>query len=103
MNDPDVVVLDEPSARLDLAGRELLVGALGELATDPDAAPLVLVTHHVDEVPPGITHALLLREGRVLTAGPIGETLTATSLSECFGVKLELDRRADGRFTAWAS
>ncbi len=103
MNDPDVVVLDEPSARLDLAGRELLVGALGELATDPDAAPLVLVTHHVDEVPPGITHALLLREGRVLTAGPIGETLTAASLSECFGVKLELDRRADGRFTAWAS
>jgi iron complex transport system ATP-binding protein len=103
MNDPDVVLLDEPSARLDLAGRELLVGALEELATDPDAAPLVLVTHHVDEVPPGITHALLLREGRVLTAGPIDDALTATTLSDCFGVKLALDRRADGRFTAWAS
>ena len=63
----------------------------------------MLVTHHVDEVPPGITHALLLREGRVLTAGPIDEALTATGLSECFGVKLALERRADGRFTAWAS
>jgi iron complex transport system ATP-binding protein len=103
MNDPDVVLLDEPSARLDLAGRELLVRALDELATDPEAAPLVLVTHHVDEVPPGITHALLLRDGRALAAGPIAESLTGDTLSECFGVKLALHQRPDGRFSAWAS
>lgn len=102
MNDPAIVMLDEPSARLDLGGREQLVSALSELTLDPAAPPLVLITHHVDEVPPGVTHALLLREGRVLTSGPIEEALTSESLSACFGIPLELLRRDGGRYAAWA-
>lgn len=102
MNSPDVVVLDEPSARLDLGGREQLVSALEDLASEPDAPPFVLVTHHVDEVPPSMTHALLLREGRTLAAGPIAEVVTAEGLSACFGLDLQLERRANGRFSAWA-
>lgn len=102
MNDPGLVVLDEPSARLDLGGREQLVAALTDLTTDPAAPPLVLVTHHVDEVPPGMTHAMLLLDGRVLSAGPIDDVLTADALSECFSMPLSLERRPDGRLTAWS-
>jgi iron complex transport system ATP-binding protein len=102
MNEPGVVVLDEPSARLDLGGREHLVGALTEITTDPTAAPLVLVTHHVDEIPPGMTHAMLLREGVVLAAGAFDDVLTSESLSACFSMPLTLERRGDGRLTAWS-
>jgi len=100
MNDPGVILLDEPSARLDLGGREQLVRALGELAAH-GAAPVCLVTHHVDEIPPEIDHVLLLRRGAVLAQGPIGATLTSESLSDCFEMPLQLDRRPDGRYTAW--
>jgi iron complex transport system ATP-binding protein len=103
MNDPDVVMLDEPSARLDLGGREQLVTALGELTTDPHGPPLVLITHHLDEVPRGMTHVLMLRDGEVVTTGPIGRHLTAAALSECFGLALTLERRPDGRLSAWAT
>lgn len=102
MNDPEVILLDEPSARLDLGGRERLVAALGGLAAQPDGPPIVLVTHHVDEVPDGITHAMLLRHGRVTAQGPIDDALTASSLSECFEMDLALERRDDGRLSAWA-
>jgi iron complex transport system ATP-binding protein len=102
MNEPGVVVLDEPSARLDLGGREQLVDALSEVTADPSAPPLVLVTHHVDEVPPGMTHAMLLREGRVLLAGPFDDVMTADALSDCFSMQLALERRPDGRLTAWS-
>jgi iron complex transport system ATP-binding protein len=102
MNDPAVVLLDEPSARLDLAGREQLVAALDALATDPDSPPLVFVTHHVDDVPPTMTHALMLRGGRSLVQGPIGDVLDATTLSACFGLELCLERRPDGRLSSWA-
>jgi len=102
MNDPGVLVLDEPSARLDLGGREQLVGALAELTTDPAAAPLVLVTHHLDEVPPGMTHVLMLRRGEVVARGPITRALTAGNLSECFEMDLTLEQRPDGRWSAWA-
>lgn len=102
MNDPGLVLLDEPSARLDLGGREQLVGALADLTTDPAAAPLVLVTHHLDEVPEGMTHVLMLRHGNVVARGPIDDTLTAERLSECFEMPLQLDRRDDGRWSAWA-
>lgn len=103
MNDPAVVLLDEPSARLDLGGREQLVGALAEMAARPDGPPFVLVTHHVDEIPPGTTHALLLRDGRATAVGPIDEVLTADALSHCFAMPLVLERRGDGRFSAWAT
>jgi iron complex transport system ATP-binding protein len=102
MNDPGVVLLDEPSARLDLGGREQLVGALAEIVDDPSAPALVLVTHHLDEVPAGMTHALLLREGRVLVAGAFDDVVTAPNLSECFGLALRVDRRPNGRLSAYA-
>lgn len=101
MNDPGLVLLDEPSARLDLGGRESLVGALGTLAADADAPPMVLVTHHLDEVPDGITDVLMLRRGEVIASGAIDRHLTADSLSECFEMPLQLERRADGRWSAW--
>jgi iron complex transport system ATP-binding protein len=102
MNEPGIVLLDEPSARLDLAGREQLVHALAELAAEPTSPPFILVTHHVDEVPVGITHAMLLRDGRSIAQGPIDDVLTRAALSECFGLALELERRPDGRLSAWA-
>lgn len=102
MNEPGVVLLDEPSARLDLGGREQLVGALSELAASEAGPPIVLVTHHVDEVPDAMTHAMLLRDGTVVASGPIDEALTGASISECFGMPLVLERRPDGRLSAWS-
>ena len=102
MNDPEVILLDEPSARLDLGGREQLVHALADLADDSDGPPFVMVTHHVDEVPDGVTHALLLRDGQVVAQGPLDDALTAVTLSECFAMDLALERRPDGRLSAWA-
>jgi iron complex transport system ATP-binding protein len=101
MNEPGIVLLDEPSARLDLGGREQLVAALAELSSDLDGPPLVLVTHHLDEVPDGMTHVLMLREGQVVATGPIDSTLTSASLSDCFDMPLVLERRTDGRMAAW--
>jgi iron complex transport system ATP-binding protein len=102
MNDPGIVLLDEPTAALDLAGREELVSTLDSLARDPDTPPVVMVTHHVEEIPASFTHALLLREGRVVGRGPVDEVLTAGSLGECFGLPVNLERR-DGRWLAWAA
>jgi iron complex transport system ATP-binding protein len=101
MTEPGLVLLDEPNAGLDLGGREELVAALAALAGDPDSPPSILVTHHVDEIPPGFTHVLLLREGRVHAAGPIEATLTVEDLSATFGLSLTLERR-NGRFSAFA-
>ena len=103
MNDPAVLLFDEPSARLDLGGREELVGALAGIVGTPTAPPGVLVTHHIDEVPPGMTHVLMLKQGRVLAAGPVESVLSPESLSECFGVELRLERRANGRLSAWSA
>ncbi len=100
--DPAIVLLDEPTAGLDLGGREDLVSRLGALATDPSSPPTTLVTHHVEEIPPGSTHVLLLRGGRILQQGPIEETLTADLLSATFGLPVDLSRRA-GRWTAVAA
>jgi iron complex transport system ATP-binding protein len=102
MTDPELMLLDEPAAGLDLGGREDLVARLAELAQDPDAPALVLVTHHVEEIPPGFTHALLLREGTVVASGLLGETLTADNLSKTFGMPLVVQRSGD-RYTARAA
>ena len=99
MIEPDLLLLDEPTAGLDFGGREALVSRLAELARDPTAPTTVLVTHHVEEIPPGFTHALLMRAGEVLKAGPLDATLTAEVLSACFGLPVALERRA-GRFLA---
>jgi iron complex transport system ATP-binding protein len=102
MADPELLLLDEPCAGLDMGGRERLVSRLGTLATDPGAPPTVLVTHHVEEIPSGFTHVLLLNGGQILAAGPAHEAMTAASLSECFGVTLRL-RYEEGRWASQAS
>ena len=102
MTDPELLLLDEPAAGLDLGGREELVAALAELAGDDRSPVLVLVTHHVEEIPPGFTHVLLLRDGAVHAAGPIDETLTAANLSGAFGLELALERHGE-RWSARAA
>ncbi|MEL4357232.1 MULTISPECIES: ABC transporter ATP-binding protein [unclassified Luteococcus] len=101
MTDPELLLLDEPAAGLDIGGREELVASLSELCTDIYAPATVLVTHHVEEIPDGITHALLLKEGRIVAAGPAHLVLTSEKLSETFDLPLQLDR-VDGRLTARA-
>jgi iron complex transport system ATP-binding protein len=102
MTDPELLLLDEPAAGLDLGGREDLVSRLAELAHDPEAPALVLVTHHVEEIPPGFTHALLLREGTIVAQGLVTETVTSENLSKTFGLPLQVNY-AGQRFTARAA
>ena len=90
MTDPELVLLDEPAAGLDLGGRETLVRDLAELATDRRSPVLVLVTHHVEEIPPGFTHGLLLRRGRIVAAGPVEDVMTDDTLSATFDLPLEV-------------
>ena len=98
---PGVVLLDEPASTLDLGGREMLVADLARLAADPDAPPLVLVTHRTEEIPAGFTHALLLRHGKALAQGPLTDVLTSESLSACFNLPLDLEHR-NGRWHSQA-
>jgi iron complex transport system ATP-binding protein len=98
---PALVLLDEPTAGLDLGAREDLVARLGSTAQDPTSPPTVLVTHHVEEIPAGTTHVLLLRDGRVQAAGPIATVLTEDALAAAFGLPLSLVHD-DGRWTARA-
>ncbi|OHV05380.1 ABC transporter ATP-binding protein [Mycobacterium talmoniae] len=99
MTDPELLLLDEPAAGLDLGGREELVARLADLAADPDAPALVLVTHHVEEIPPGFSHCMLLSEGEVVAAGLLSDVLTADNLSAAFGQSIALDV-IDGRYFA---
>ena len=101
MPDPEMLLLDEPAAGLDLGGREDLLRRLSGLAQNPNSPMMVLVTHHVEEVPEGFTHAMLLRRGAVLNAGPIEEVFTAQNLSRCFGVPLAIEKY-ENRWRAWA-
>ncbi|WP_203138363.1 ABC transporter ATP-binding protein [Microbacterium sp. JZ31] len=101
MTDPELLLLDEPTASLDLGSREVLVGLLSEYAKSPVTPALVMVTHHVEEIPPGFTHVLLLRDGKAVAAGPLAETLTEENLSETFGVQIKLSED-DGRYAARA-
>ncbi|MEU5837448.1 ABC transporter ATP-binding protein [Streptomyces diacarni] len=99
MTDPELLLLDEPAAGLDLGGREDLVRRLGRLARDSYAPSMLMVTHHVEEIPPGFTHALMIRQGRVLAAGPLETELTSRNLSLCFGLPLVVETQ-NGRWTA---
>jgi iron complex transport system ATP-binding protein len=95
MTDPELLLLDEPGAGLDLAGREALLETLTALADDPQAPTSIMVTHHVEEIPVGITHLLLLRGGKVVAAGPLRETLTNENLSRTFGMRLQVEENND--------
>lgn len=101
MSDPEILLLDEPAAGLDLGGREQLVRRLGDMAADAAAPTTVLVTHHVEEIPPGFTHALLLRGGTAVAQGPVGDVLVNEALSATYGIPLEIHLR-DGRWSARA-
>jgi len=99
MPDPEMLFLDEPASGLDLAGRDTLLAALTEIISSPDSPSMVLVTHHLEEIPEGFTHALTLREGKVVGSGPLEQVLTADTISTTFGMPLEVtyDR---GRYAA---
>ncbi|MCR1782892.1 ABC transporter ATP-binding protein [Nocardioides carbamazepini] len=99
MTDPELLLLDEPAAGLDLGGREDLVSTLSVLAHDPLSPATVLVSHHVEEIPPGFTHVMMLRAGRVVAQGPLEDTLTPEALSATFGMPLVLEHH-DGRYAA---
>lgn len=102
MAEPALLLLDEPAAGLDVGGRERLVARLAELAADSSSPPMVLVTHHVEEIPAHFSHLLLLRRGQVVSAGPLASTLTSRNLSACFGLALQVDG-ARGRWTCRAA
>jgi iron complex transport system ATP-binding protein len=99
MPDPDLLLLDEPAASLDLGARETLLADLARLAAAPRPAAIVLVSHHLEEIPTGFTHGLVLSSGRVVAAGPLEAVLTSEIMSRAFGLPLVVERR-DGR--SWA-
>lgn len=102
MTDPELLLLDEPTASLDLGAREELLGLLSGFAQEPTTPAMIMVTHHVEEIPVGFTHVLLLRDGKVMAQGPIAETLTAEALTETFGQPIVLTSDA-GRYSARAA
>ncbi len=101
MADPEIVILDEPTAGLDLGARETLLLAMSEIMEDPKSPSILLITHEIEEIAPGFTHALLMSEGRVVKAGPIAEVLTSANLSDVFGLPLQVSS-ANGRWWAQA-
>ena len=102
MGDPELVLLDEPFAGLDLGARERLLLRLGALATDRSGPPVVLVTHHCEEIPPGFTHAGLVSAGRLVSAGTLGDVITSAKVSACFGVPVSVGC-TDGRWWSRAA
>jgi iron complex transport system ATP-binding protein len=103
MTDPELLLLDEPAASLDLGAREELLQLLGAYASSPDSPAMVMVTHHVEEIPPGFTHALLLADGRIRAEGPIAEVITGELLSDVFGLELLVSSSGNGRYAARAA
>ncbi|WP_026461106.1 ABC transporter ATP-binding protein [Schaalia suimastitidis] len=101
MTDPEVLILDEPGAGLDLGAREILVGALSEIIAGPNSPQIVLVTHQVEEIPPGITHAAIMSQGRIIAAGDINDTLNGVTLSHAYNLPLTAGS-TDGRWWARA-
>ena len=101
MTDPELLLLDEPAASLDLGAREELLQLLGGYASSDQAPGIVMVTHHVEEIPRAFTHALLLKEGRVQASGPLADVITAEHLSATFGMEITVEQH-DGRFAARA-
>ena len=103
MTDPELLLLDEPAASLDLGAREELLQLLGSYASEPESPAMVMVTHHVEEIPPGFTHALLLADGTIRAEGPIAEVITGENLSAAFGLELVVSTSENGRYAARAA
>jgi iron complex transport system ATP-binding protein len=101
MPDPELLLLDEPVASLDIGSREATIKILSGYASHPAAPSIIMVTHHLEEIPAGFTHALVLNEGRIIASGPINHTLTTDKLSEAYGLPLEVAFQA-GRFAVRA-
>lgn len=99
MTNPELLILDEPAAGMDLGGREDLLGYLGDLAMDPDAPAIVMITHHLEEIPAGFTHAMLLDEGEVVAQGLIDDVLTSENVSRAYHQPIEVTND-DGRYFA---
>ncbi|KKX96651.1 MULTISPECIES: ABC transporter ATP-binding protein [Microbacterium] len=102
MTDPELLLLDEPTASLDLGSREELLALLSGYASSPTTPAMLMVTHHVEEIPVGFTHVMLIRDGSVVAAGPIADTLTAETLTDTFGMPIVLSSD-DGRYAARAA
>jgi len=100
MSDPELLLLDEPAAGLDLGGREDLLRRIDALAQDDFSPTVVMVTHHVEEVPRATTHVALLREGRLVAAGPVAEVLTSDAVSAAFGIDVVVEPHGQ-RWTAY--
>jgi len=100
MSSPRFLCLDEPAAGLDLGARERLLGKLSQVTGDSGPEGVVLVTHHLEEIPPGMTHAALLRDGAIELQGPIEEVLDSDSVSSVFATPIQVTHHADGRFSA---
>ena len=100
MPDPDLLLLDEPAASLDLGARETLLHDLARLAGSARPAAIVLVTHHVEEIPTGFSHAAVLRAGRLVAAGPLGDVLTDAVLSQAFDLPIKVSHDGSGRASA---
>ncbi len=96
---PELLLLDEPATGLDLPSREQLISALTSMSRNDPALTTVTVTHHLEEIPPTATHALLIKDGRVLASGPIEEALTTETVSDCFDLAVDVAGR-QGRWTA---
>ncbi len=101
MTDPEILLLDEPAASLDLGARESLLQLLSGFAQERNSPAIIMVTHHVEEIPLGFTHVLLVSAGKIVSAGLIGDALTSASLSETFGLNVELSEN-EGRYSARA-
>ncbi len=102
MTDPEILLLDEPAASLDLGSREELLQLLGGYASQPKSPAIIMVTHHVEEIPKGFTHVLLLSDGKIVSSGPLEEALSADALTQAFGIDIELTE-SEGRYSARAA
>jgi iron complex transport system ATP-binding protein len=102
MAEPPLLLLDEPAAGLDVAGREQLLASMDDLRERQRGLATVLVTHHLEELPASTSHALLLRGGRTVAAGPVASVLTTEQVSTCFDYPIAIARHA-GRWTSVAS
>ena len=98
MADPELLLLDEPAAGLDLGGREDLLKRFSTFAADPLAPASILVTHHIEEIPTGTTHALILRDGVIAASGPIGDVITSEHISAIFDLPITVTRDGDRFF-----